>query len=85
MAETLREKNMRINQSFLPYGELVLGDDELRSKYPDVDAAFADAGLETTEQNIQEYYNQRRAQHPSASGIHNPMLFSSVLAKRIKI
>ena len=82
MAETLREKNMRINQSFLPYGELVLGDDKLRSKYPDVDAAFADAGLETTEQNIQEYYNQRRAQHPSASGIHNPMLFSSVLAKR---
>ncbi len=82
MAETLREKNMRINQSFLPYGEQVLGDDKLRSKYPDVDAAFADAGLETTEQNIQEYYNQRRAQHPSASGIHNPMLFSSVLAKR---
>ena len=82
MAETLREKNVRINQSFLPYGEQVLGDDKLRSKYPDVDAAFADAGLETTEQNIQEYYNQRRAQHPSASGIHNPMLFSSVLAKR---
>ena len=52
MAETLREKNMRINQSFLPYGEQVLGDDKLRSKYPDVDAAFADAGLETTEQNI---------------------------------
>tara|TARA_R110000782_G_scaffold213765_1_gene301717 strand:+ start:728 stop:2803 length:2076 start_codon:yes stop_codon:yes gene_type:complete len=82
MAETLREKNMRINQSFLPYGELVLGDDQLRSEYPDVDAAFADAGLETTEQNIQKYYNQRRAQHPSASGIHDPMLFSSVLAKR---
>tara|TARA_R110001632_G_scaffold194719_1_gene316169 strand:+ start:2025 stop:4022 length:1998 start_codon:yes stop_codon:yes gene_type:complete len=82
MAETLREKNVRINQSFLPYGEQVLGDDQLRSKYPDVNVAFADAGLPTTEQNIQEYYNQRRAQHPSASGIHNPMLFSSVLAKR---
>ena len=79
MANLSRETLQRLHKEFMPYAKMVEGNDALRAKYPDVNEAFKQGNAKTGAQYQQEFYNERLGQHPSASGLHNPLTYVHVM------
>tara|TARA_B100000768_G_scaffold42129_1_gene40963 strand:+ start:3632 stop:4072 length:441 start_codon:yes stop_codon:yes gene_type:complete len=79
MSDT-RQFNMKMNDIWRNFADSLLEADVLRPENPILDQTLTAGGFKTAPEYRQEYYNQRNAQHPSASGEHNHELFAIKLA-----